>query len=174
VPAGWGNANQWPAAAKSQGYAVGGTPHIGDVAVWQPGLQGASNTGHVAAVTGITPAYKGLGGGITVQEMHWGTSAGVNDPPRFVPAKVVSNLTFISPKGTSQGILGTGINLNPVDALSGSIDNFTKTVAGGAVGIGLYGGFFVLAIVLVVVGLIIMGLSTNTGRSAAKGAALAI
>jgi surface antigen len=39
-PTGWGNANQWPGAARSSGLSVDGNPHAGDIAVWNVGYYG--------------------------------------------------------------------------------------------------------------------------------------
>jgi surface antigen len=39
-PTGWGNANMWPGAARSAGLSVDGTPHSGDIAVWNVGYYG--------------------------------------------------------------------------------------------------------------------------------------
>lgn len=39
-PTGWGNANQWPGAARSAGLSVDGNPHAGDIAVWNVGYYG--------------------------------------------------------------------------------------------------------------------------------------
>ena len=40
VPGGWGNANQWPGAARRAGYTVDGSPRVGDAAVYMPGSYG--------------------------------------------------------------------------------------------------------------------------------------
>lgn len=44
----WGNANQWVASARAEGFSVGTTPQVGAVAVWVGGAYG-----HVAVVTAV-------------------------------------------------------------------------------------------------------------------------
>lgn len=44
----WGNANQWVASARAEGFSVGTTPQVGAVAVWSGGAYG-----HVAVVTAV-------------------------------------------------------------------------------------------------------------------------
>ena len=44
----WGNANQWVASARAEGFSVGTTPQVGAVAVWDGGPYG-----HVAVVTAV-------------------------------------------------------------------------------------------------------------------------
>ena len=44
----WGNANQWGASARAEGFSVGTTPQVGAVAVWVGGTYG-----HVAVVTAV-------------------------------------------------------------------------------------------------------------------------
>ncbi|HFU3800250.1 TPA: peptidoglycan hydrolase PcsB [Streptococcus suis] len=44
----WGNANQWVASARAEGFSVGTTPQVGAVAVWV-----GSAYGHVALVTAV-------------------------------------------------------------------------------------------------------------------------
>ena len=44
----WGNANQWVASARAEGFSVGTTPQVGAVAVW-----GGGAYGHVALVTAV-------------------------------------------------------------------------------------------------------------------------
>ncbi len=44
----WGNANQWVASARAEGFSVGTTPQVGAVAVWVGGTYG-----HVALVTAV-------------------------------------------------------------------------------------------------------------------------
>lgn len=44
----WGNANQWGASARAEGFSVGTTPQVGAVAVWDGGPYG-----HVAVVTAV-------------------------------------------------------------------------------------------------------------------------
>ena len=44
----WGNANQWVASARAEGFSVGTTPQVGAVAVWVGGAYG-----HVALVSAV-------------------------------------------------------------------------------------------------------------------------
>ncbi|HEM6341480.1 TPA: CHAP domain-containing protein [Streptococcus suis] len=44
----WGNANQWVASARAEGFSTGSTPQVGAIAVWTGGYYG-----HVAVVTAV-------------------------------------------------------------------------------------------------------------------------
>jgi surface antigen len=46
----FGNADSWASAAIAAGLPVGSVPHRGDVVEFNPGVDGASNVGHVAVV----------------------------------------------------------------------------------------------------------------------------
>jgi surface antigen len=63
---GMGNAWQWAAGARARGYRTGLTPRIGATVVFQPGVQGASNLGHVAHIEDV---YRG--GWFMVSEMNF-------------------------------------------------------------------------------------------------------
>ena len=60
----WGNANHWAASAAAAGRLVDSNPTVGSVAVFMPGVAGASSYGHVAVVTGVN------GGMVTISEMN--------------------------------------------------------------------------------------------------------
>ena len=60
----WGNANQWAASAAAAGRLVDSNPTVGSVAVFMPGVAGASSYGHVVVVTGVN------GGMVTISEMN--------------------------------------------------------------------------------------------------------
>ena len=60
----WGNANQWAASAAAAGRLVDSNPTVGSVAVFMPGVAGASSYGRVAVVTGVN------GGMVTISEMN--------------------------------------------------------------------------------------------------------
>jgi len=62
-----GNAMSWAANAAASGWAVGATPRIGSVIVFQPGLDGAGTDGHVAFVTNYYPNT----GRVVISEMHF-------------------------------------------------------------------------------------------------------
>lgn len=49
----WGDAHNWAAAARRNGFSVTSRPRIGDVAVFQPYVQGRSPYGHVAIVAAV-------------------------------------------------------------------------------------------------------------------------
>ncbi|MEO6458767.1 MAG: CHAP domain-containing protein, partial [Chloroflexia bacterium] len=50
LPANLGEAKDWDDNAQAQGWPVSRYPRRGDVAVFEPGVQGASLNGHVAVV----------------------------------------------------------------------------------------------------------------------------
>lgn len=79
VPGGWGNANQWPAAARNAGFRVDGSPDVGSVAVYMGGAYG-----HVGVVESIS------GGNIIMSDMN-GDNAGHFSYDRWP----ISSLTFI-------------------------------------------------------------------------------
>ncbi|HEV2009902.1 MAG TPA: CHAP domain-containing protein [Candidatus Limnocylindria bacterium] len=63
-----GNAGDWLANARAQGFATADTPTVGAIAVYRPGGD-YSRYGHVAIVVGVSPS------GYTVSEMNavgWG------------------------------------------------------------------------------------------------------
>ena len=61
------NAWQWVARASQFGWIVSQTPQVGDILVLQPGVQGASNLGHVAVVEKVLP-----NGNVIASSMNWG------------------------------------------------------------------------------------------------------
>ncbi|MCU1681313.1 MAG: hypothetical protein JWQ81_2052 [Amycolatopsis sp.] len=85
----WGNADNWVANAKLLGYAVDGTPKVGAVAQWNPGVSGASNHGHVAYISAVS------GTNVTVQEYNW--SAALVYDTRTVPLSQISNIIHLAP-----------------------------------------------------------------------------
>jgi peptidoglycan DL-endopeptidase CwlO len=73
LPMNLGNALTWGARAARQGFPVDGKPRVGDVMVFQPGVQGAHRRyGHVAYVIGVN------GNRVTVSEMNGGRGCKVN------------------------------------------------------------------------------------------------
>jgi surface antigen len=56
------NANQWTGAYTDT------TPHVGDVAQWDAGVNGAGSVGHVAYVTAVNS-----NGTVSIAEYNWGT-----------------------------------------------------------------------------------------------------
>jgi surface antigen len=61
----WGNAAQWVGRARAQGVAVDGSPRRGDVFVLAPGVQGASQYGHVGVVLAVQ------GNQVLVEDYDW-------------------------------------------------------------------------------------------------------
>ena len=63
----FGNAMNWAGNAAASGWAVGATPRIGSVIVFQPGVDGAGGVGHVAFVTNYYPST----GRVVISEMNF-------------------------------------------------------------------------------------------------------
>ena len=63
----FGNAAQWAGAAQAAGLPTGPTPQVDAIVVYQPGVQGAWGTGHVAHVLSVAPD----GQSFTVDEMDY-------------------------------------------------------------------------------------------------------
>jgi surface antigen len=72
LPPSLGNALTWATKAQQLGWAVGATPRIGSVIVFQPGADGAHSAGHVAWVT----AYYPNTGTVIISEMNGTAGAG--------------------------------------------------------------------------------------------------
>ena len=53
IPTGLGDAKDWANNARRRGMAVGFTPRVGSTVVFQPGVQGASYTGHAGHVVAV-------------------------------------------------------------------------------------------------------------------------
>ncbi|MDR2799385.1 MAG: CHAP domain-containing protein [Bifidobacteriaceae bacterium] len=62
----WGNAIDWIASAKADGYSVNNSPRVGDILVFQPGQDGAGGYGHVAIVEEI-----GANNSVRISEMNY-------------------------------------------------------------------------------------------------------
>lgn len=66
---GWfGNADNWAANARNLGIPVNGTPAVGSVAQFPPGVDGAGSLGHVAFVIGVGS------GTVTVEDYNYADS----------------------------------------------------------------------------------------------------
>jgi surface antigen len=61
----FGNAMDWAGAAQRAGVQVDGSPQVGAVAQFPPGVAGAGSLGHVAVVIGVT------GASITVEDYNY-------------------------------------------------------------------------------------------------------
>jgi surface antigen/uncharacterized protein YkwD len=85
----WTNAMGWADVARANGRTVGKTPHVNDVMVFQPGVQGAGSVGHVALVKSVS------GSTVHVSEMNF-TFNGVGGPGIVTERDVnISNTTGI-------------------------------------------------------------------------------
>ena len=76
----WGNGGQWAASAAADGLVVTSVPHAQSVAVFPPGVAGASGLGHVAVAESVNPD-----GTVNISEMNWMGIPGVVNR-RTVPA----------------------------------------------------------------------------------------
>lgn len=85
-----GNARYWAYNATHRGWAVGSTPRIGSIAVFQPGVSQAGSVGHVAWVTQVYPSQDA----IEVSEMNF-KGTGIVDSRRIAPAFGVAGLQYI-------------------------------------------------------------------------------
>ena len=98
-----GNAKDWTALAQQAGYSVSNTPHVGDIAVLQPGVQGADNVyGHVAVVEKVN-----ADGTVTTSDQNW---AGITYPhTTTVKFNVGPGISFINAGGSkgSGGIISS-------------------------------------------------------------------
>ncbi|MBV9119941.1 MAG: CHAP domain-containing protein [Chloroflexi bacterium] len=63
----FGNAAEWAGAAQAAGLPTGTTPQVNAIVVYQPGVQGAWGSGHVAHVIAVAPD----GVHFTVDEMDY-------------------------------------------------------------------------------------------------------
>ncbi|MDR3128574.1 MAG: CHAP domain-containing protein [Bifidobacteriaceae bacterium] len=66
VGAFWGNAFDWAASAKSDGYSVNNSPRVGDIIVFSAGQDGAGSLGHVGIVEEI-----GANNTVRISEMNY-------------------------------------------------------------------------------------------------------
>lgn len=62
----WGYGGQWATSARADGLVVTNTPTAYSIAVFPPGVAGASSDGHVAVVEALN-----ADGTITISEMNW-------------------------------------------------------------------------------------------------------
>lgn len=111
VPGGLGNARDWARNASRLGYQVSTRPVVGSVAVFAPGVGGASSVGHVAAVVGTNPD-----GSIRISEMNW--LGPYQSDVRTIDAQTSRQLQYILPPvgaGASGSLLDQTWNLNPLD-----------------------------------------------------------
>jgi surface antigen len=65
-PEGWGNADNWPTAARVAGFRVDTTPEIDSIMCVPPRTNGSGNQGHIAFVVGPV-----VGGKVQVIEMNF-------------------------------------------------------------------------------------------------------
>ncbi|MBA2529987.1 MAG: CHAP domain-containing protein, partial [Euzebyales bacterium] len=64
----WGNAEHWDEAARAAGITVARTPKRGDIAQWNPNVNGASFAGHVGYVARVFDD-----GSVRIAEYNWAT-----------------------------------------------------------------------------------------------------
>lgn len=88
-----GNADQWVAGARAAGWSVSQTPHVPSIIVLMPGVQGASNYGHVAVVehlvTGATPTT------VYTSNMNWYANGGGWDKVSYVNFTIGNGVYFV-------------------------------------------------------------------------------
>jgi surface antigen len=81
------NAWQWRARAADFGWHISATPDVGAIMVLQPGVQGASQLGHVAVVERVLD-----NGDVLASSMNWGTMPQAVTTIQFHPGDGVSFL----------------------------------------------------------------------------------
>ena len=95
----FGNAETWADAAQGAGVRVDGSPQVGSVAQFPPGVAGAGNLGHVAVVIGVT------GASISVEDYNYldayDNDTGYNYSQHVVPSAGLNFLHF-----TDSGLTG--------------------------------------------------------------------
>ena len=73
INANWDNEPyKWDSYASQKGYTVSGVPKAGSIAIFEPGVQGASSLGHVAYVTDVADTPPTNTSNFTVSEMNCG------------------------------------------------------------------------------------------------------
>jgi len=88
-----GNADQWVAGARSAGWNVSQTPHVPSIIVLMPGVQGASNYGHVAVVENLVTAATPTT--VHTSNMNWYANGGGWDKVSYVDFTVGSGVYFV-------------------------------------------------------------------------------
>ena len=157
-----GNAKDWATGAAASGWEVTQTPAVGDIAVFQPGADGAlSPYGHVALVTDV-----GSGNQFSIKEMN--ATAGLDRIDSRI-VQDVPGVSFIVPPASADNVaaLTSALGTTPPNMLNGAGPNIPATTTAsssqqappgiigtvlGALGFTGIGEFFVRA------GLVIMGL----------------
>ena len=66
----WGNASAWGASATAAGHTVNSSASVGSIALFAPGVGGASSYGHVAVVDSVNPD-----GTVTISEANYAGKA---------------------------------------------------------------------------------------------------
>ena len=66
----WGNASAWGASATAAGHTVNSSASVGSIALFAPGVGGASSYGHVAVVDSVNPD-----GTISISEANYAGKA---------------------------------------------------------------------------------------------------
>jgi len=89
------NAGSWLKKARDR-VPEGTTPVLGAIAVWLPNTGGASSTGHVAYVAGVSDAR------VLVEDSNWGEPA-LRVHTHWVPASGISGYIYGGPAGHGPG-----------------------------------------------------------------------
>jgi hypothetical protein len=163
-----GNAKDWLTGAENAGWTVTQTPAIGDIAVFQPGADGAlAPYGHVALVTSVTG-----GNQFGISEMN--ATAGL-DKVDNREVTTGSGVGFIVPPASADNVtaLTAALGQTPPNMLNGAspaVPTTTETAATsgtsgvlgfilGALGLSdvgtffLRGGLIIVGVIMFIVGL---------------------
>jgi surface antigen len=79
---------EWAGHARASGFPVGRHPRKGDIAVWQPGVGGASSKGHLAYVESVTAKGK-----VRVTQVNW--NGNHKSSKRTLTRSYASKLEFV-------------------------------------------------------------------------------
>lgn len=166
-----GNALTWASRWKALGHDTTMVPTAGTVACFQPGVEGALGTGHVAYVESVQPD-----GSFTITEMNCG---GCGSPPGGFGKvdtrrglKPSLGLSFLlPPAGSTMGGTGSltatpaGLQTAPVKSSSvlGALGDLTGI--SGLIGTIINGGEVVFGGVLALVGLYFLAKDTAAGQA---------
>lgn len=167
-----GNALTWASKWKALGHATTMIPTAGTVACFQPGVEGAQGTGHVAYVESVQPD-----GSFTISEMN---CSGCGNPPGgFGKVDYRSGLkpslgvSFLLPPAANAQTAGgvNGLTTTTVDSTTqnkgasilGAIGDLTGI--SGLIGTLINGGEVVFGGVLALVGLYLLSKDTLAGQA---------
>lgn len=182
-----GNAEDWTSGALANGWQVGSTPHIGDIAVYQPGDNGAASDGHVAVVTNINNdgTYNVWEQNVTFgtaapdsRTVKLGTGTQFITPPISARTDQFTNLfadaAAVGGPASSQATL-TGLDANPFDlfgipgTVAGGIGSVIATVASDVFTFIAKVGEVLIGVVLIGFGAWVLVKDNEAVRAAQKG-----